>query len=190
MRILMATFVVLSTFVPSLFRTSQSPEDWKRAEASIVRLPPEAFPGIGPQIRKELERRGCLIPQNFSSSRPHNVVRGRFMNSGRPDLVVLCSRQKSSSILVFRGGLSNSVVELAGRPDADFLQQVGPGGRIAYSRALGVADPASIRHRYEVHGEGQPPPFDHDGIEDIFLEKASSVWYWSAGRWLHFVGAD
>jgi hypothetical protein len=33
-------------------------------------------------------------------------------------------------------------------------------------------------------------PAHHDGIEDIFEEKASSILYWTGGKWLTLPGAD
>jgi hypothetical protein len=68
---------------------------------------------------------------------------------------------------------------------------VDPGGRVVgYSRALGVAQPGIHREHYDAYGGPKPPPIDHDGIGDIFVEKASVVWYWYRGRWLQLQGAD
>jgi len=35
-----------------------------------------------------------------------------------------------------------------------------------------------------------PLPIDHQGIDDPFQEKASSVHYYHAGKWLRLAGAD
>ena len=93
-------------------------------------------------------------------------------------------------ILVFRGGSTLSVAELAKRPDADFLQVVAPGGVVGYSRALDIATPRYIREHQKRYGGTIPARLDHDGINDIFVEKASVVWYWSGQRWLQLQGAD
>jgi hypothetical protein len=121
---------------------------------------------------------------------PHNVVRGRFTSAAEEDVAVLCSIGRRSSILVFRAGSSESVAELATRPDRDFLQVVGPGPRLGYSRALEVAAAMFIREQHERHGGPEPPPLDHDGIHDIFVEKGSIVWYWHGGRWLQLTGIE
>ena len=34
------------------------------------------------------------------------------------------------------------------------------------------------------------PPIDQDGINDAFVEKASSVKYWQQGKWRDLQGAD
>ena len=57
-------------------------------------------------------------------------------------------------------------------------------------RALRVADRRYIREQHAAFGGPQPPPLDHDGINDIYVEKASVVWYWYRGKWLHLQGAD
>jgi hypothetical protein len=162
----------------------------EQADVTTVRLKPAAFVDLSPQIRQSLERRGCVVPQSYSSTTPHNVIRGRFTSRIELDIAVLCSRNGVSSILVFRGGSAATVTELAERPDADFLQVVSPGGLVGYSRALATADTDYIRaHQRRQEGSTVPLP-DHDGINDIFVEKASVVWYWSGERWLQLPGAD
>jgi hypothetical protein len=46
-----------------------------------------------------------------------------------------------------------------------------------------------MRH-YRGYGGPQPPPIDHHGIDDAFLEKASITWYFNNGKWLRLQGAD
>jgi hypothetical protein len=165
-------------------------QDWQAANAATVRLKPSAFPELPVTVRRYLERRGCEIPQAFSDKAPHNVVRGRFTSASQSDIAVLCSTGRVSTVLVFRGGNTSAVAELAQRPDEIFLQVVDAGGVVGYSRALGVASPSYIREHHAAYGGPTPPPMDHDGINDIFVEKASVVWYWYRGRWLQLQGAD
>ena len=40
------------------------------------------------------------------------------------------------------------------------------------------------------YGGPEPPPIDHDGVNDVFAEKASVVHYFYRGRWLALTGAD
>jgi hypothetical protein len=179
---------LVSILVVALASGPAVSQNWKQADAAIARLKPSAFVTLSLPVRQELERRGCAVPQSYSNSVPHNVVRGRFTSSTQLDVAVLCSKARVSSILVFRGGSITAVAELANRPDADFLQVVAAGSVVGYSRALGIADPKYIQE----HWSGGPPPpvLDHDGINDIFVEKGSVVWYWSGERWLQFQGAD
>jgi hypothetical protein len=106
------------------------------------------------------------------------------------DIAVLCSKEKASLILVFRGGSIGSVAELAEQSDADFLQVVAAGSVFGYSRALDVADEKYIQEHYDRYGGPKPPPLEHQGINDIFVGKGSVVWYWYGGRWLQLQGAE
>ena len=64
------------------------------------------------------------------------------------------------------------------------------GDTVGYSRAVDVATPADIEGHYARWGGPKPPPLDHDGIEDVFVEKGSRVWYWYGGHWLKLTGSD
>jgi hypothetical protein len=164
-------------------------QDWEAANAATVRLRPSSFQDLPAVVRDYLERRRCTIAQSFYDKAPHNIVRGRFTSAARTDIAVLCSVDRVSTVLVFRGGGISEVSELARHPDEQFLQVVNP-GVIGYSRALGVADPDYIRQRHAAYGGPMPPPLDHDGINDVFVEKASVVWYWHEGKWLQLQSAD
>ena len=164
-------------------------QDWQQADAATARLKPAAFADLSAQIRQALERRGCTVPQSYGRPTPHNVIRGHFTSAAQMDVAALCSKARVSSILVFRGGSSTDVAELAPSPDAGFLQGLGP-GVIGYSRSLAAVDPKYIQDHYVRYGGPKPPPLDHDGIDDGFDGKASVVWYWYGGRWLQLQGAD
>jgi hypothetical protein len=165
-------------------------QDWRAANAATVRLKPAAFLDLPVIVRRYLERLGCEIPQAFSDKASHNVVRGRFTSETQTDIAVLCSKAQVSSVVVFRGGTTSAVAVLAEHPDEGYLQVVDAGGAVGFSRALSVASPSYIREHYAAYGGPKPPPLDHDGINDIFVEKASVVWYWYRGRWLQLQGAD
>lgn len=163
--------------------------EWTRADLAMVRLSPARIPRLPPAIRKELEGRGCTIPQPFTAKpdRPENATTGHFTSAAATDWAILCSRQRRSSILVFRGGGVEHVDELAEEADADRLQEIGQ-GRIGYSRWIAAASPDDIRkHNPDAHPP--LPPLDHDGLHDAFIEKASVVLYWSGSTWLTLTGA-
>jgi hypothetical protein len=166
-----------------------SPQEWSQADAATRRLTPSELGDVPQPVRAELDRRGCTIPQVYTGGRPHNAVRGQFRRAGQIDIAVLCSRARTSAILVFWAGDPRTVSEIAPRPDEDFLQVVAP-GRIGFSRAIGVASPEFIRERSRQYGGSLPPSLTHDGINDAFVEKASIVWYWRDGKWLQLTGSD
>jgi hypothetical protein len=183
-------FLASVLIASALASESAVSQNWEQADAATVRLKPAAFASLSSQVRQELERRGCVVPQSYSESVPHNIVRGRFTSGTQTDIAVLCSKERVSSILVFRGGSTEAVAELGKRPDADFLQVVAAGGVVGYSRALGIADPKYIQEHHQRYGGPTPPLLDHDGINDIFVGKSSVVWYRYGGRWLQLQGAD
>lgn len=164
-------------------------ERFERADEETIRLLPRQFGNLPAAIARELERRGCTIPQVYTETGLGNVVQGQFTALGQVDIAVLCSRQRVSSILIFRNSSMTDVAELASAPDLQYLQEVGH-ERIGYSRALGVADAEYIRAHYAAFGGLKPPSLDHEGINDAFVGKASAVWYWYDGQWLQLTGAD
>jgi hypothetical protein len=164
-------------------------DDFRRANEATVRLSPSAFPNLPAEVSTELGRRGCTIPQPYGARGPaKNVISGAFISAGQTDWAVLCSRERRSVILVFRGGHSRQVDELAAQADSQYLQQVS-GQAIGYSRLLAIAAPKTIR-RHAAPGTQLPRAIDHDGIDDRFVEKASVAWYYSAEKWMRLTGAD
>jgi hypothetical protein len=141
-------------------------------------------------IRAALVARGCQVPQSFTRPRPHNVIAGHFARPGQQDWAVLCSHKGSSSILIFWGQTGPAgPTEINRAADASFLQGIGP-GRIGYSRIVRVAGPARIRKYAAASGGPLPATLDHDGVEDAFAEKTSTVAYFEEGRWRILAGAD
>ena len=163
-------------------------DPWVEAEKKIVRLRPSAFPDVPRVVRDDLERRGCRIPQTPSGGRWQNLVPGRFTGPRAMDWAALCSRAGSSSILVYPNGTAQGVLELSREQDRGYLQQ--GADAIVYSRQISPATPAYIRVKNHPSLVPGLPRFDHDGITDAFVERASTVWFRSAGRWLKLLGAD
>jgi hypothetical protein len=48
--------------------------------------------------------------------------------------------------------------------------------RIGFSRAFGVVGKDFVMQHYALYGGPKPPPIDHDGIDNAFTEKGSSVY--------------
>jgi hypothetical protein len=156
--------------------------------SNVKRLRPTDFEDLDPRVRQELDRRGCTIPQVPIGTR-HNVIRGRFLSSS-VQWAVLCSRDLVSSILVL--DLAGTVVaDLNAAQDRIFMQGNGD-DTFFYSRQISTATPDGMRSALEAYGDPQQQKlrFDHDGIEDAFIEKASGVWYWTNGKWVTFIGSD
>lgn len=156
----------------------------------ITSLSPDAFPAIPAAIRSALQRRGCRVPQPFASRAPQGVIRGSFYRPGVVDVAALCMHGDASVILIFRGADANAVEELQSRPNDGYMQTIDGAGRTGFSRAIAVASPAVIRRQQARYGGPLPKLLDHDGIDDLYVEKASTIWYWQDGKWQPLTGSN
>ena len=199
-----ASLALLSITITPLF--AQLPDDLKRkfdqADQRIVRLSPSAFPELPSNVVRELQRRGCTIPQEAFSKKQHNVVRGEFARPGQTDWAVLCSVNQTSrlssfwtdphyvsSILVFWSGSEKNPAEVAPMEDRNYLQGISA-DQIGFSRGIRPVGKEFIMRHYRAYGGATPPPIDHQGIDDAFIEKGSVTWYFYQGNWLKLTGAD
>jgi beta-lactamase regulating signal transducer with metallopeptidase domain len=185
---------MIGIFAPGAPPPDEGRLDFETAAKQIRRLPADAFPALPSMIREQLRNRGCLIPQQtFSdggtSNQLQSVVQGEFFEKGKPSWAVLCSVNESSSILVFRDVADRRPEELAKSEDKNELQGAG-NGRIAYSREIQPVDRKFIMDHYRGYGGPEPPPIDHQGIDDVSVGKASVIYYWYRGEWLKLQGAD
>jgi len=181
---------LLAAFVPGLARPQPTAAREVRAVAAIVRLRPSAFAQLPLAVRRDLERRGCRVPQTFASAARHNVIRGAFTARGSAEWAVLCSIADTSRILVYgRDVLADSLERQADRNYLQDVKEVAPYG-LGFSRRIGVAPPAVIRMYANELSSSPPPSVDHDAIEDSFVEKASKLFYFVRGRWRILQGMD
>jgi hypothetical protein len=173
----------------SLPQFDPSKADWGRADREIRRLSPSAFPQLPANLVQDLGRRGCTIPQEHFKKQPHNVIRGEFAKPGQTDWAVLCSIKRVSSILVYWNASERNPAELNKGDDQGRVQYFG-NGVIGYSRVIEPVGAKGISvHNADFPGPKQPP-VDHLGIEDIDVEKASEILYYSGGEWIRLQGAD
>ena len=171
----------------------QAQRDWQaragEALGKIRRLPANAFPELPPAIAEVLRARNCSVPQPSPDRSTRNVIRGEFFAKGEVGWAVLCSVNNSTALLAFRNGRDTHPDTLTSSEDRIYLQGL-DGDNIVYSRQItGVARDFIMRH-YRAYGGPEPPPINHDGIDDAFLEKASVTWYFHNGKWLRLQGSD
>ena len=181
--------IILS--VPFVISASGEELDkWEAADRETVRLPPSDFSNLPKSVRNDLDARGCTIPQVYCRNcQPHNVISGHFKHSGQVDWAVLCSIDRQSTLLVYWGGSSVSVLELSTTADKHWLQGIG-GDDIGFSHGISTVDAKYITDHAHWYGGELPPYLHHEGINEAFVEKASSVHYWYEGEWLELRGAD
>jgi len=185
----LSVLVFLTAGIDHVASSQQGIEKVRGADLQVRRLSPSAFPELPIKIKRELERRGCTIPQVSTDKKPQNVIKGEFTGKGRTDWAVLCSQNHVSTILIFRNASGRAPLELAPQSDADNLQS-GSGAAIEYSRSISPVGREYILEHYHAYGGLKPPAIDHQGINDAFVGKASVVHYFYAGKWLELTGAD
>jgi len=118
-------------------------------DLQVKRLPPSAFPELPTKIKRELERRGCTIPQVSTDKKPQNVIKGEFIGKGSTDWAVLCSLSRVSTIFVFRNASEREPLELATQSDVDSLQRDGS-TVLEYSQAISAVGREHILQHYRV----------------------------------------
>jgi hypothetical protein len=149
----------------------------------------ENYPELPSVVVAVLQSRRCTIPQPHQDGPARNVVKGEFFRKGQKGWAVLCSSGGKSSILVFRNNSDSGPDKIAESPDNQFLIDTGQGGTV-YSREISAVDQEFMLRHYGAYDGPKPPPIDHNGIDDAFLEKASITWYWHNGEWMQLQGAD
>jgi hypothetical protein len=158
----------------------QAQRDWQaRAEEAIGkirRLPVEAFPELPPAVAGVLRARNYRAPQPSAGGAPRNVIRGEFFAKGENGWAVLCSVNNSTALLAFRNDRDTNPDTVTTGADRRYLQGL-TGDNIGYSREITAAGRDFIVGHYRAYSGPEPPPIDHHGIDDAFLEKASITWY-------------
>lgn len=168
---------------------SEELQDWDLAASDVVRLQPDSFGFLSDEIIDHLKEQGCTIPQTPNPSYPHNVVQGDLDGSGTHDVALLCSVALRSAIMVYwNGSTSNSDVVTNWSDDKRWLQ-TGTDG-IEFSRVLNIASPISIVRFSASHNSEPIVNPGHDGLDEGFQGKASTVHYWDGKTWHRLQGAD
>src|SRR5713226_4714293 len=170
-------------------RSSAPQNERQKAEQEIRLLPPSAFPELPVEAIKQLQHRGCTVPQVSGIPELHNVIRGQFARRGQTNWAVLCLKDGKSCILIFSGKPNGCPNELACEENESFIQMIGD-GRMGYSRKINAVSSDYILEHYKRYGGPVPPRLDHQGIDDGVGGKASHIHYCYQGKWLTLTGAD
>jgi len=154
---------------------------------SVALLAPAAFSGLSDGVRAALIQKGCMIPQPSNATGPENVISGHFRDASATDWAVLCSQNGSSSVMVFWGGAADKVDVIATQKDTDYVQAPKQGAVYQYWRRISTATPERIRKPKQ---NRKLEPFEHDGIDDAFVENGSVIHYWRSGQWNELQGGE
>jgi hypothetical protein len=161
------------------------------AMPEILRFPPDSFPEVPPNVRAELTRLGCLIPQTYVTSVPRrdNVIRGKFAAPNQEDWAALCSKADTSMVVVVWGGPRSCPSPIERNADRNWMQGIGD-RKFGFSRAIGVATISEIDQHAEWYDGPPAPARDHDGLDHIFMGKASTTLFCHQGKWVRLQGAN
>lgn len=159
---------------------------------SIKRLDPMLFQsqGVPSKVIKELKQFGCAIPQSGSKYKhgPHNIISGGFAKRGQKDWAALCSRNGTSTVLLFWGGNNTCPTELEPIGDSKMIWNLyDESGEYRYSRIISAANEKYITaHNSNPDAPTKPPPITHEGI---FVDHVT-IAYCHDGKWLELDGGD
>lgn len=151
-------------------------------------LHPRELPGVPEGPKRVLEADGCLIPQVYSRSDAHNFLHGEFSRSGQMDWAFLCSKNGESTLWVIWSG-GGCLSRTASAKDETFLQSIGDGKK-GFSRMISIVEAKRLEKTLLTEKQINTVKFEHQGINDAFLDKGSSIRYCINGKWQQFSGSD
>jgi hypothetical protein len=199
--------VAVATVAPAV-ADSQPPKPWAPdplpargdttsdgfpTEAALLRwvhlLSPDTFPELPKPVHDSLVSRQCRIP--VPGAGRENVITGAFSAKGAVEWAVLCSVHDTSQILILNASNGALVDSLHKSDDLGWIQGNGGYDKL-FSRLISLvpmselnvvpADTTSEDVLY--YGASLPKPIDHDGIDEAFIEKASTMFYFAQGHWI------
>ncbi len=145
-------------------------------------LPLTSFPAMPAVVSAQLNERNCMVPQTYEARAPENVVHASLERKGSDDWAVLCSVNGSTTLYVFFQSKPSAPIALRRQRDTEWLGSEVVG---AYGSAWGIArrGPSQMRVGKGV-GAVARGGFDHDGVDDAFVEKSSTTHYFEDGNWI------
>lgn len=181
-------FFVLASIVLTRAQTTEQIETGQihlpngtDAPYRIRLLPLASFPELPAAVSAHLAQLHCLIPQTYQAKRPENIIHGAFQQKGSDDWAVLCSHDGLTTLYVIFGNQPESSIALRSQKDNEWIGKPYPGYPVnGFAWGIDLRRSKEIRHKTK----GQRVEADHDGIEDAFLEKSSTMHYYQDGNWV------
>ncbi|HEX3436433.1 MAG TPA: hypothetical protein VHT24_06660 [Pseudacidobacterium sp.] len=148
-------------------------------------LPVASFPNLPQNIAAQLSLLHCMIPQTFEAHRPENVIHGAFERRGSSDWAALCSHDGSIDLLAFFQSSPEKPFTLVTHRATERMGAETPSSMMGSAWGISTIPLEGLMHTPGIHEHG---PFDHDGIEDDYVERSSTVRYYRNGSWLALEG--
>jgi len=142
-------------------------------------LPLTSFPALPAVVAAQLNERKCMVPQTYEARAPENVVHASLERKGSDDWAVLCSVNGLTTLYVFFQSQPAVPMALRHQRDSEWLGSEVVG---EYGSAWGIArrGPSQMRGTKGV-ARGS---FDHDGIDDAYVERSSTTHYYQDHSWI------
>jgi hypothetical protein len=158
-------------------------------------LSPDSFPDLPKPVRDSLLSRRCQIP--VPGAYRGNAITGAFTAKGAVEWAVLCSVHDTSQILILNARNGVAVDSLNRSADSGWIQGNGNNTWL-FSRLIGVVSASTLNivpadttsEDVVYYGAFLPKPIDHDGIDEAFLDKASTTFYFAHGKWISVGSSD
>jgi hypothetical protein len=148
----------------------------------IRHLPVSSFPELPAVVARQLNQRGCLVPQTYQAHRPENVIRASLEQPGSTDWAVLCAVNGTVSLLVFLGSAPELPQLLASAPETERLQAHDPSGVLGFDWGIDPASPEQIRQA-RAGMEHRPAAVEHDALADTLIDRRTVYHFYSKGIW-------
>ncbi len=151
------------------------------ATESVIRIKPAEYslsphcPKMPKQVVRYLEEQNCTIPQSYRVKNHHNAFEGEFLREGQHDWVVLCSRNKISSILIFPDSTPSEIQQIAQIPDNEFIQPIDEKGNLGFIRFIDKPNKFLLAKRH--NNSDESIEFTHNGIGTLTLNRKFIVYY-------------
>ncbi len=147
------------------------------AAKEIQLLKPSEIKQFPAAVKKALEAEKCMIPSVSGAKQPSGWAKGKFADKIQTDWAVLCSdKNGKSKIKVVWGGRDFAC------PDSFAMSP-------NKSRAIHSVSHQQVIAYLKKDRKEAPKTFQQEGIADVFVEKASVVYFCSGGKWMRTTGS-
>jgi hypothetical protein len=165
-----------------LTETGQINANGRNASYLVHHLPPNAFPDLPPSIAASIASSGCLIPQTYAAHHPENVVHASLERAGSNDWALLCSNNRTVTLMVFFASAPQHPMILASAPETERLQRHDASQVLGFNWGIDPATPAQI-HEAQVGMNHHPPALDHDALADSVIDHRTVYHLYTKGGW-------
>lgn len=156
-------YLILFFLMPSI---SQAFDD------GVSYIEPSSIKVLSSEVISDLESKNCKIPipKEFKFG---GFIVGEFAATKQIDLAVICVSNLNKQILLYWGGVVTC-----------------PSTIPSMGQYISLATERVVYNYVQSEGGSENLKMSHSGIDDVYLGKASVVWYCENNQWKKPGGAD